>query len=214
MYIFQHICSLPKFIIFLDSTNDQLQRFVKRNIFEGYDWDLTYSDHAIPLEIAKLSLQLPLDEKLYLHLLFVVVVPHPWHLLSSPLYDVSDHTNHIFSVRIWSWQHVSVIHCWVEPSLLLSSCGNILFAKTMVANTEIETHNLNRQTDRQTTTNYQYFSLLSLFSLSCFCFSLFVELPPFPYYHIFMWPLCNCRCLVGGDCCHWRGIGFPVATLF
>ena len=35
-------------------------------------------------------------------------VPHPWHLLSSPLYDVSDHTNHIFSVRIWSWQHVSV----------------------------------------------------------------------------------------------------------
>ena len=35
-------------------------------------------------------------------------VPHPWHLLSSPLYDVSDHTNHIFSVSIWSWQHVSV----------------------------------------------------------------------------------------------------------
>ena len=35
-------------------------------------------------------------------------VPHPWHFLSSPLYDVSDHTNHIFSVRIWSWQHVSV----------------------------------------------------------------------------------------------------------
>ena len=48
-------------------------------------------------------------------------VPHPWHILSSPLFDVSDHTNHIFSVRIWSWQHVSVIHCWVEPSLLLSS---------------------------------------------------------------------------------------------
>ena len=36
------------------------------------------------------------------------VLPHPWHLLSSPLYDVSEHTNHIFSVRIWSWQHVSV----------------------------------------------------------------------------------------------------------
>ena len=36
------------------------------------------------------------------------VVPHRWHLLSSPLYDVSEHTNHIFSVRIWSWQHVSV----------------------------------------------------------------------------------------------------------
>ena len=34
-------------------------------------------------------------------------VPHRWHLLSSPLYDVSEHTNHIFSVRIWSWQHVS-----------------------------------------------------------------------------------------------------------
>ena len=48
-------------------------------------------------------------------------VPHPLHLLSSPLYDVSDHTNHIFSVRIWSWQHVSVNICWVEPSLLLSS---------------------------------------------------------------------------------------------
>ena len=48
-------------------------------------------------------------------------VPHPWHFLSSPLYDVSDHTNHIFSVRIWSWQHVSVIHFWVEPSLPLSS---------------------------------------------------------------------------------------------
>ena len=39
----------------------------------------------------------------------------------SPLFDVLDHTNHIFSVRIWSWQHVSVIHRWVEPSLLLSS---------------------------------------------------------------------------------------------
>ena len=35
-------------------------------------------------------------------------VPHRWHLLSSPLYDASEHTNHIFSVRIWSWQHVSV----------------------------------------------------------------------------------------------------------
>ena len=38
----------------------------------------------------------------------LIVVPHRWHLLSSPLYDVSNHTNHIFSVRIWSWQHVSV----------------------------------------------------------------------------------------------------------
>ena len=36
-------------------------------------------------------------------------VPHRWHRLSSPLYDVSVHTNHIFSVeRIWSWQHFSV----------------------------------------------------------------------------------------------------------
>ena len=35
-------------------------------------------------------------------------VLHPWHLLSSPLYDVSEHTNHIFSARIWSWQHASV----------------------------------------------------------------------------------------------------------
>ena len=35
-------------------------------------------------------------------------VPHRWHLLSSPLYDASEHTNHIISVRIWSWQHVSV----------------------------------------------------------------------------------------------------------
>ena len=57
----------------------------------------------------------------FLHLLSV---PHRWHLLLSPLYDVSGHTNHIFSVRIWSWQHVSVniFCCWVEPSLLLSSC--------------------------------------------------------------------------------------------
>ena len=47
-----------------------------------------------------------------------------YHLILSPLYDVSDNTNHIFSVRIWSWQHVSVIHCWVEPSLLLSSSLN------------------------------------------------------------------------------------------
>ena len=36
------------------------------------------------------------------------VVTHRWHLLSSPPYDVSEHTNYIFSVRIWSWQHVSV----------------------------------------------------------------------------------------------------------
>ena len=35
-------------------------------------------------------------------------VPHRWHLHLSPPYDVLDHTNHMISVRIWSWQHVSV----------------------------------------------------------------------------------------------------------
>ena len=49
-----------------------------------------------------------LAEYLYLQLLVRLFVPHRWHLLSSPLYDVSEHANHIFSVRIWSWQHVSV----------------------------------------------------------------------------------------------------------
>ena len=48
-------------------------------------------------------------------------------------YDVLDHTNHIFSVRIWSWQHVSVIisciHCWVEPSLLLFCIIFIIISK-------------------------------------------------------------------------------------
>ena len=39
---------------------------------------------------------------------YCLVVSHPSHLLSSPLYDVSEHTNHIFSVRIWSWHHDSV----------------------------------------------------------------------------------------------------------
>ena len=36
-------------------------------------------------------------------------VPHRWHLHLSPLYDVLDHTNQIFSVRIWSCQCVSNI---------------------------------------------------------------------------------------------------------
>ena len=49
------------------------------------------------------------------------VRPALYHLILSPLYDVSDHTNHKFPIRIWSWHHVSVIHCWVEPSVLLSS---------------------------------------------------------------------------------------------
>ena len=33
--------------------------------------------------------------------LFVVCRPAWWHLLSSPLYDVLDHTNHIFSESWW-----------------------------------------------------------------------------------------------------------------
>ena len=45
-----------------------------------------------------------------------------WHLLSSPLYDVSDYTNHIFSVRIWSWQHVSVIWSVFIAELSPVSC--------------------------------------------------------------------------------------------
>ena len=36
-------------------------------------------------------------------------VPHPLHLHLSPLYEVLDHTNQIFSVRIWSWQRVIII---------------------------------------------------------------------------------------------------------
>ena len=52
-------------------------------------------------------------------------VPHRWHLHLSPLSDVLDHTNHIFSVMIWSWQHVSVIissydSIWVSHSCMLS----------------------------------------------------------------------------------------------
>ena len=48
-----------------------------------------------------------LSSSIFSFCLFIVVT-HRWHLLSSPQYDVSEHTNHIFSVRIWSWQHVSV----------------------------------------------------------------------------------------------------------
>ena len=57
--------------------------------------------------------------------LFVVL--HLWHLLSFPLYDVSEHTNHTFSVRIWSWQHVSFNISSVEPSLLLSSLSEKVY---------------------------------------------------------------------------------------
>ena len=86
-------------------------------IFQGSFLDIFYLlqtlIHCNRLEIAKLSS--------IFNVCRLSFVPHPWHLFSSPLYDVSDHTNHIFSERIWSWQHVSVIHCWVEPSLLFSS---------------------------------------------------------------------------------------------
>ena len=34
---------------------------------------------------------------------------HRLSSLFSPRYDVSDHTNHTLSVRIWSWQRVSII---------------------------------------------------------------------------------------------------------
>ena len=54
-------------------------------------------------------------------------VPHRWHLLSSPLYDISEHKNHIFSERIWSWQHVSANKYSVaelKPSLLFFSVFN------------------------------------------------------------------------------------------
>ena len=37
------------------------------------------------------------------------VRPDRWHLHLSPLYEVLDHTNQIFSVRIWSWQRVIII---------------------------------------------------------------------------------------------------------
>ena len=60
-----------------------------------------------------------------------LAVPHPWHLLSFPLYYVSDYAKHVFFVMIWSWQHVSInisyIHCWVKPRLLLSSSCAVLF---------------------------------------------------------------------------------------
>ena len=36
-------------------------------------------------------------------------VPHPLHLHLYPLYEGPVHTNQIFSVRIWSWQCVTII---------------------------------------------------------------------------------------------------------
>ena len=66
------------------------------------------------------------------------VVPHRWHLLQSPLYDVSNHTNHIFSVRIWSWQRVSVnISSVAELSpvycFLVEIIFHILWSKILLA---------------------------------------------------------------------------------
>ena len=61
------------------------------------------------VEIARSAFQEPIGWELYLPLFVVVVVPHPWHLHLSPLYEVLDHTNQIFSVRIWSWQRVIII---------------------------------------------------------------------------------------------------------
>ena len=55
--------------------------------------------------VARSAFQEPIGWEHYLPL----SVPHRWHLLLSPLYDALDHTNHSFSVRIWSWQHVIII---------------------------------------------------------------------------------------------------------
>ena len=83
------------------------QTRLRTALTEPQNSPLSYETLSNNWQIAKLSL------KLYLHLLFVV--PHPLHLFSSPLYDVSDHTNHIFSERIWSWQHVSVFITELSP---------------------------------------------------------------------------------------------------
>ena len=37
------------------------------------------------------------------------------YLLSPPLYNVSDHANYMFTVRMWSLQHVSAIFCYCDP---------------------------------------------------------------------------------------------------
>ena len=84
----------------------------------------TQSTCSSILIIAKLSPQHPLHCIGWVAPL-PLFVPHRWHLHLSPQYDVLDHTNHIFSVRIWSWQYVSVNICWVEPSLLLSSLHHL-----------------------------------------------------------------------------------------
>ena len=66
-------------------------------------------------------------------------VLHQWHLLSSPQYDVSDHTNHIFSVRIWSWQHVSVIISSFQFIFANLPPLNLSFAQLCVAYFSYET---------------------------------------------------------------------------
>ena len=68
----------------------------------------TQSTCSSILIIAKLSPQHPLHCIGWVAPL-PLFVPHRWHLHLSPQYDVLDHTNHIFSVRIWSWQYISVI---------------------------------------------------------------------------------------------------------
>ena len=69
-----------------------------------------YSHICVEQNIAKLSLQLPLAELLYL-LCLSSFVPHTSHLLSSPLYGVSDHTNHTFSETSWHSVHYPLTHC-------------------------------------------------------------------------------------------------------
>ena len=69
----------------------------------------TQSTCSSILIIAKLSPQHPLHCIGWVAPL-PLFVPHRWHLHLSPQYDVLDHTNHIFSVRIWSWQYISVIN--------------------------------------------------------------------------------------------------------
>ena len=62
-------------------------------------------------DIARSGFQEPIGWEPYLPLFVcrLSIVPHPWHLHLSPLYEVLDHTNQIFSVRIWSWQRVIII---------------------------------------------------------------------------------------------------------
>ena len=54
-------------------------------------------------------------------------VPHWQNPHLSPQYDVLDHTNHVFSVRIWSWQHVIIIiSSYYDLIILRSSYHHII----------------------------------------------------------------------------------------